>query len=159
MTRFFSGTADIEAAVGATLGPSEAIAVTQEAIDRFAEATNDRQWIHTDVERATREAGGTVAHGMLTLSLIVPLVAQLFAVQTPSSINYGFDRVRFVTPVPSGALVSATARIVEVQRARTGVKVLSAVEIADGRTSAVVYCVADWWTFYPGIADEAADDA
>lgn len=152
MTRIFKDFADLQSAVGQTLGPSEALAVSQDSINLFANATHDHQWIHTDVERATREAGGTIAHGMLTLSLVVPLVTQLFRVDAPVSINYGFDRVRFITPLTSGECVCATARIQQVQATSTGVKVMSEVAITDQQREAT-YCIADWWTYYPKIMD------
>ncbi|MDR6866617.1 acyl dehydratase [Microbacterium resistens] len=153
MTRVFDGLDGLRAAVGEPLGPSAALTVSQDVIALFADATGDHQWIHTDVERATREAGGTIAHGMLTLALVVPLVTRLFRVDTPVSMNYGFDRVRFIAPVPAGARLCATARISRVLPDAAGTKVLSSVAIVDEGDGAT-YCVADWWTYYPGMTDE-----
>ena len=91
--------------VGETLGPSEWLTVTQEVIDKFADATGDHQWIHIDPVRAA--AGPfktTVAHGFLTLSLLPEMSASAFEVRdTRMGVNYGLNRVRFPAPVPSGS--------------------------------------------------------
>jgi acyl dehydratase len=95
--------------VGKEIGASEWITVTQERIDGFAEATEDRQWIHVDRERAKRESpfGATVAHGFLTLSLVSQLVGQVVRVGGGSrlTINYGLNRVRFPAPVREGSRI------------------------------------------------------
>ena len=95
--------------VGKELGVSDWVTVDQQRIDAFADCTGDHQWIHVDVERATRESpfGGTIAHGYLTLSLL-PMMQ--FHVGTlpegvTAGLNYGADRVRFITPVKSGARI------------------------------------------------------
>lgn len=89
--------------VGKEIGASDWVTLTQERIDRFAEATEDRQWIHVDRERAKRESpfGTTVAHGFLTLSLLSTLIGQVIRVRGGSrmTINYGLNRVRFPAPV------------------------------------------------------------
>src|ERR1700747_3078110 len=93
---------DLKGFVGKEIGASEWISVTQERIDRFAEATEDRQWIHVDRERAKRESpfGTTVAHGFLTLSLLSQLIARAVRVGgSRLTINYGLNRVRFPAPV------------------------------------------------------------
>jgi acyl dehydratase len=103
--------ADLAACVGQTLGTSEWRAIDQSDIDAFASATGDRQWIHVDVERASGEmpGGRTIAHGYLLLSLLPQLSATIFTVQRRSrGINYGLDKVRFVTPVPAGSRVRLT---------------------------------------------------
>src|ERR1700682_1048223 len=97
---------DVFQHIGKELGPSEWLTVTQEMIDKFAEATGDHQWIHVDVERAKRElpGGKTIAHGYLTLSLIAGLAHQTHEIRERSrGINYGSDRVRFTAPVPAGS--------------------------------------------------------
>jgi acyl dehydratase len=109
--------------VGQDLGHSEWLTVTQEMINRFADATGDHQWIHVDVERARREmpGGRTIAHGFLTLSLIPRLRPQIFQVTgARRGINYGCNKVRFPAPVPSGS------------RVRLGGKLLSAETASDG---------------------------
>ncbi len=90
--------------------------VSQERINQFADATDDHQFIHVDVEKATNESpfGGTIAHGMLTLSLLVPLAAELgkgepIPTGILMGINYGFDKVRFIAPVPSGGRIRLSA--------------------------------------------------
>jgi acyl dehydratase len=94
---------------GKELGVSDWMAVEQERIDRFAECTDDRQWIHLDVERAARESpfGSTVAHGYLTLSLLARFSYELaaFPPGIGQVVNYGLDRVRFASPVRAGARI------------------------------------------------------
>ncbi|MCS5498328.1 MaoC family dehydratase [Cnuibacter physcomitrellae] len=157
MTVVFRGIDELSASIGRTLGPSEPLTVDQGMIDRFAAATLDRQWIHNDVERAVRENGGTIAHGLLTLSLIVPLANDVYRVDRPVALNYGFDRVRFLAPVASGAGVSATFVIAAVDPSPRGTKVSLDVTIAvDGAGPA---CVARWLTFYPDLVSEEEPDA
>lgn len=95
--------------VGRELGVSDWVVVDQQRIDVFAECTGDRQWIHVDVERAKRESpfGGTIAHGYLTLSLLASLAMEIGIVPKDASagLNYGLDKVRFMTPVKAGARV------------------------------------------------------
>ncbi|OGK98111.1 MAG: hypothetical protein A3E31_08015 [Candidatus Rokubacteria bacterium RIFCSPHIGHO2_12_FULL_73_22] len=100
--------------VGRELGPSDWIVVDQAAIDKFADATGDHQWIHVDVERARREmpGGTTIAHGYLTLSLVPRLAATLLQVTRRSrGLNYGSNRVRFTNAVPAGARVRLRAKL------------------------------------------------
>jgi acyl dehydratase len=100
--------ADMDAYVGKPLGTGEWLAVTQDMIDKFAEATGDHQWIHVDPARAKAEmpGGTTIAHGYLTLSLLPALVAGVYRIQHRSrGLNYGSNKVRFTSPVPAGARV------------------------------------------------------
>ena len=87
----------------------------QDRIDRFAECTGDRQWIHVDVERARRESpfGGPIAHGYLTLSLVAAMVMELGIIppDAATGLNYGLDKVRFVAPVKAGARVRTRASL------------------------------------------------
>ena len=102
--------ADMDALVGQKLGVSEWVTVTQAMIDAFADATGDHQWIHVDTRRAKAEmpGGTTIAHGFLTLSLLPGLGSGVYAIQRRSrGINYGANKVRFTSPVPSGARVRA----------------------------------------------------
>ena len=106
--RTFATLAELASCVGQPLGTSDWLTVDQSMIDAFAEATGDRQWIHVDVERARRELpdGTTIAHGLLLLSLLPRLTATIYTVRQRSrGVSYGFDRVRFITPVPAGASV------------------------------------------------------
>lgn len=102
--------------VGETFGPGEPYEVTQEAIDRFADATGDHQWIHVDPERAaTGPFGTTVAHGFLTLSLCPSVLQSVLRVEgVGMGVNYGLNRVRFPAPVPSGSKVIGTVTIQDV---------------------------------------------
>ncbi|MFN9337434.1 MAG: MaoC family dehydratase [Alphaproteobacteria bacterium] len=98
----------LRALIGQELGVSDWLEVTQNLIDRFAEVTGDHQWIHVDVERATREmpGGKTIAHGYLLLSLLPKLGAGIYKLAWPTrSINYGSDKVRIVNPVKAGARI------------------------------------------------------
>ena len=100
--------ADMDALVGRPLGTSAWLAVTQEMIDRFADATGDHQWIHVDPARAAREmpGGKTIAHGFLTLSLLPRLAQDIYRIRSRTrGINYGSNKVRFTHPVQEGARV------------------------------------------------------
>jgi acyl dehydratase len=104
--------------VGTELGPSEWLTVTQEMIDKFADATGDHQWIHVDVERARKElpGGKTIAHGYLTLSLLPRLAPTLMSVEKRKrGLNYGSNKVRFTAPVPAGARVRLRQKLVKVE--------------------------------------------
>ena len=104
--------------VGTELGPSEWLTVTQEMIDKFADATGDHQWIHVDVERAKKEmpGGKTIAHGYLTLSLLPRLAPTLMSIEKRRrGLNYGSNRVRFTAPVPAGGRVRLRQKLVKVE--------------------------------------------
>ncbi|MGY1833308.1 MaoC family dehydratase [Geodermatophilus sp. SYSU D01180] len=109
--------AEVSGLIGQELGTSDWFEVTQDRVDTFADATGDHQWIHVDVERAKAESpfGGPIAHGYLTLSLLVPLFAQVFVVtDTAMGVNYGLNKVRFPSPVPVGSRVRLTATLTDV---------------------------------------------
>lgn len=110
--------ADYLASVGQVLGASDWTRLDQERIDAFANVTGDDQWIHVDRERAAESPyGTTIAHGYLTLSLLPRLVREVYRVEgVRQAVNYGIDRVRFPSPVPSGSRVRAVVRLVEVDR-------------------------------------------
>jgi acyl dehydratase len=135
---------DLKQHIGRELGPTEWITVTQAMIDAFAQATGDHQWIHVDVERAKREmpGGKTIAHGYLTLSLIPRMAATLLQVQKlRHGLNYGSNRVRFITPVPAGSRVRLRQRILSVEDTDfDGVRVTSqmTVDIEDQERHALV---------------------
>lgn len=96
--------------------------IDQEHINRFAEATGDRQWIHVDVERATRELGGTIAHGFLLLSMLSPLSAETLDFTGVSRrINYGFDRLRFTGVVKAGSRVRLVHRLIKTEPKAGGI--------------------------------------
>lgn len=108
--------------VGRDLGESEYLEITQERIDGFAAATNDDQWIHTDPVRAKDGPfGAPIAHGFLTLSLVVPFWTELFDVENVSAkLNYGLDRVRFTSPVLVGSRVRMHSVIESVEEVKGG---------------------------------------
>lgn len=124
------------------LGRSEWREMTQDRVDRFAEVTEDHNFIHVDPERAAGTPfGGTIAHGYLTLSLLAPLLAELLVVEgAPTSINYGLDRLRFPTPLRVGARFRAAARLTEATEIQGGVqiKVVATVEVEEGGKPALV---------------------
>jgi acyl dehydratase len=110
--------ADLKAYEGKEIGVSDWYTVTQEQIDKFADATGDHQWIHVDVERARREmpGGKTIAHGWLTLSLVPRLASTLYRVKKRSrGINYGANRVRFTGTVPAGSRIRLRLAIKSVE--------------------------------------------
>jgi acyl dehydratase len=119
---------DLVQHVGRELGPSEWMTVDQAMIDKFADATGDHQWIHVDVERARREmpGGKTIAHGYLTLALVPRMAQTLTRVKKRSrGVNYGSNKVRFITPVPAGARIRLRQRIANVEEIQGGVRVTS----------------------------------
>jgi len=109
--RVINGIEELKQLAGQEVGVSEWIEVPQDLIDKFAELTGDDQWIHVNVERAQRETpfGNTIAHGFLTLSLLPQLSRRTIEVRGDFKmrINYGFNRVRFVSPVPAGSRIRA----------------------------------------------------
>lgn len=107
--RVFETLQDLAACVGQEVAVSDWIAVTQEQVNQFAEATGDPQWIHVDVERAkSGPFGGTIAHGFLTLSMLPKFFESSFEIrQTRMGINYGLNRVRFTSVVPVGSRLRA----------------------------------------------------
>jgi len=130
MTIEITSPADLPTAVGRS-ATGEWFAVTQDRIDVFADATDDHQWIHTDPARAASGPfGATVAHGFLTLSLLPALTDGLLAVGgTGMLVNYGLDRVRFVSPVRAGSRVRATTTVVSVEPSSLGARVTSDVVV------------------------------
>ncbi|MGH9942676.1 MAG: MaoC family dehydratase [Pyrinomonadaceae bacterium] len=143
--------AQLRGLVGQEVAASDWLAVTQERIEQFAEATEDRQWIHVDAARAAHESpfGGTIAHGFLTLSLIAGLMERSLAVSgLRMAINYGLNRVRFVAPVPSGARVRARFLLASLEEVKGGAQQatwkVNLEREGDGRTC----CVAEWLVRY-----------
>ena len=138
----FSGLDEFAAAEGTELGPTEWLEVTQDRVNLFADATDDHQWIHVDPERAAQGPfGGTIAHGLLTLSLLPQFTQQLYTVDNIAmAINYGYNKVRFITPVRVGAKVRARAHIAKVDQLDGGVQatVATTVEIERSEKPAAV---------------------
>ena len=134
--------ADIETLAGADLGVTAYREVTQQQVDGFADATDDHQWIHTDPQRAKAGPfGGPVAHGYLTLSLVVPFSEELLQVEgVGTKVNYGLDRVRFPAPVPVGSRVRMAATVREVVPVAGGYQLTvdATIEVDGGAKPAVV---------------------
>jgi acyl dehydratase len=117
--------ADLAGLVGQEVGTSGWIAITQDRINAFADATADHQWIHVDNGRASTESpfGTTIAHGFLTLSLISALLRDGVTVDGPRmTLNYGLNRVRFVSPVPAGSRLRARLALAGVEDREDGVQ-------------------------------------
>ncbi|WP_326547452.1 MaoC family dehydratase [Mycolicibacterium sp. ND9-15] len=114
----FSDLDEFIAAEGSQLGPTEWLEVTQERVNLFADATEDHQWIHVDPEKAAGGPfGGTIAHGLLTLSLLPHFSHQLYTVgNVAMAINYGYNKVRFITPVKVGAKIRARAELTKIDQ-------------------------------------------
>ena len=111
--------AELGTHVGDEIGRSSWIAVDQQRIDEFAHCTEDHQWIHVDIERATRESpfGGTVAHGFLTLALVAPTLLEILLshVQVKQAVNYGLEKVRFLAPLRAGKRVRNHVKVAAVE--------------------------------------------
>jgi len=122
MPTVFQTPAELASAVGKPLGKSDWLEITQDRIDRFAEATGDHQWIHVDPVRAAQGPfGKTIAHGYLTQSLVNHFLPQIVEVHGISmGINYGADRLRFPAPVPVGSRVRGSAELLGVERQKDG---------------------------------------
>jgi acyl dehydratase len=137
--------AELPSLKGQELGTSPWIEITQERVNTFADATDDHQWIHVDVERAKQESpfGGPVAHGYLTLSLLIPLWSQVLTVTDATTVvNYGLNKVRFPSPVPVGGKIRLTATLTDVAEAKGGLQVtVSAVIELEGSDKPA--CVAE----------------
>ncbi len=136
--------------VGREVALSEWIEVSQERIDRFAEATEDRQWIHVDAERAARESPfeGTIAHGFLTLSLLSELMKLAVSVGgVRMGINYGLNRVRFVSPVPAGSRIRGRFTLAALEEIKVGVEATWKVTV-EREGGEKPCCVAEWLVRY-----------
>ena len=127
---------------GQHAGFTEWQTMEQDRVNRFADATDDHQWIHVDVERAKESPfGGTIAHGYLTLSLVAPIMGELVKVSDSSTgINYGLDRVRFPAPMPVGARWRGGGELLEVTEIPGGLqmKVRVTIEVEGSEKPAMV---------------------
>lgn len=136
--------------VGREIGTSAWFLVTQDRINQFAEATEDRQWIHVDRKRAASESpyGATIAHGFLTLSLAGSLVSQVIQVRgARMSINYGVNRVRFPAPVPADSRIRARVTVQSVEELADCIAAVMLVSI-EGENVTKPCCVAEWIVRY-----------
>jgi acyl dehydratase len=124
MTTSFASIQELAGAAGQDLGTTEWLTMGQERINQFADATEDHQWIHVDVEKAkSGPFGGTIAHGYLTLSLCAYFLGQLASVSgITMGINYGIDKARFIAPVPAGSRVRGQGEVISVTEVTGGVQ-------------------------------------
>lgn len=143
--RSFEHLEELEALVGQTVGHSDWVTITQEQVNRFAQATGDEQWIHVDVERARQGPfGGPVAHGFLTLSLLPVFMASAFEVRgVRMGVNYGLNRVRFTDPVPVGSRLRASLQLQAIEPIEQGGRQLSWAVTVEREGSAKPVCVAE----------------
>lgn len=143
--------------VGREVATSDWLVITQDRIDAFAEATSDHQWIHVDSGRARAETpfGTTIAHGFLTLSLLSTLMRDAVTVDGPRmTLNYGLNRVRFVSPVPSGSRIRARVALATIADMGDSIQATWGVTIEreGGDRPAIV---AEWIVrYYPGAASK-----
>ena len=136
--------------IGRELAVSDWFTVSQEGIDRFAEATGDDQWLHVDVERAARESpyGATIAHGFFTLSLIGTLLRDAIALEgVGMSVNYGLNRVRFMAPVIAGSRIRGRFVVASVEESGKAVQVVWRVTV-ERESGSKPCCVAEWIALY-----------
>ena len=122
MPTVFQHPSELAAAVGKHLGYSDWLEITQDRVNRFADATGDHQWIHVDPERAkSGPFGGTIAHGYLTMSLVNLFLPQIMEVRGISmGVNYGADKLRFPAPVKVGARVRGGGELLKVEEVKGG---------------------------------------
>lgn len=127
----FASIAEVRAAVGTEIGTGDWHEIDQARIDRFADATDDHQWIHVDPDRAAAGPfGTTVAHGYLTLSMLPALTAGIGAVDgVRMGVNYGVNKVRFPAPVPVGSRIRATVELLTVDEVPGGVQLTARVTV------------------------------
>jgi acyl dehydratase len=131
MTRIFNQPGELIGAEGTQLGPTDWLLIEQSRVDGFAEVTEDRQWIHVDVERAKDGPfGGTIAHGYLTMSLVNHFLPQLIEVRGFShAVNVGADRLRFLNPVKVGSRIRGRGEVVGVEEIKGAVQSIVRVTI------------------------------
>ena len=150
MTTILEQPADLLGLVGQSLGATEWITVTQQKVDLFADATGDRQWIHTDAERAAKGPfKGTIVHDYLMLSLAPAVIANVLVIrELTAALNFGLNKVRFPAPVPVGSQVRAAVTVASAQQKTSGVESVFTLtfEIDGGERPA---CIADVIVLYP----------
>lgn len=138
---------DITARIGTEIGTSDWITIDQARIDKFAEVTEDRQYIHVDPEAAAKSMfGGTVAHGFLSLSLLSRFAADVMLVppNLKMAVNYGFDNVRFLAPVPVGARVRGIFTLANIEEKGPGRLLMHHNVIVDIDVTEKPALTADW---------------
>ena len=146
MPTTFANASELQALVGQEVAASEWLVIAQPRIDQFAEATEDRQWIHLDAERAARESpyGATIAHGFLTLSLITHLLETTILIGgLRMGVNYGFNRVRFPAPVRGGTRIRGHFTVGAFEEIAGGFQITWNVVI-EVEESSKPACIAEW---------------
>jgi acyl dehydratase len=151
MATTFDSPKELLDAIGRDLGTTDTVTITQNQIDKFAEATLDNQWIHVDTERAKDGPfGAPIAHGYLTMSLASHVLAQLVHVSGISmGINYGVDKVRFPSPVPVGSKLTARGEIIDAKEVPGGVQATIRITIereGGDKPAAIVDAIARYLT-------------
>src|SRR5947207_13954370 len=145
--RIFSDFSEFKSAVGTEIGASEWVEITQDRINRFADATCDEQWIHVDQDRASKElpGGKTIAHGLLSLSLAPMFIRSVLGLKgLKNTLNYGADRIRYLSPVPAGSKLRGRVSIAEAEDVPpNGLRVhyRTVIEIEGGKRPACVAVV------------------
>jgi len=149
--RVIEGIEELKSLIGEEVGASDFVEVTQSRINDFADATEDHQWIHLDAERAKTDSpfGSTIAHGFLTLSLLPHFAAQAFTVRGnfKMGINYGLNRLRFISPVKSGSRVRARFTLQAVEDVAGGAQITWTVTV-ESEGSAKPALAAEWLVRY-----------
>jgi len=149
--RVFQSVDDLKRCIGHEVGRTGWIPIDQERIDQFAEATGDHNWIHVDPERAAAETpyGATIAHGFLTLSLLPMLLYQIYDLEPRRiSLNYGVDKVRFITPVPVNSRVRGILMINSIEDEAAGRLKLRGTMTIELEGADKPACVADFVTMH-----------
>lgn len=145
--REIGSVAELRSLIGSEVAVGDWYEVTQEQIDRFAEATGDHQWIHVDAARAQAESPfrTTIAHGFLTLSLLSLFVSRAVRLTMPirMGINYGLNRVRFVSPVPVGSLIRPRVTLQSIEELPGGQQLVWSV-VVERQGGEKPCCVAEW---------------
>lgn len=145
-----NGLDEIRRSAGLDLGPTQWMEIDQERVNQFAEATGDHQWIHVDVERANRESpfGAPIAHGYLTMSLSNYFLPQMITVEgVDMGINYGTNKVRFMSPVKVGDRIRTTGKVTEVTEVAGGVQttVVITIEVENSpKPACVIEALSRW---------------
>jgi acyl dehydratase len=136
---------------GREFRPTDWLVVSQDRIQKFADATEDRQWIHVDLQRAQRESpfGATIAHGFLTLSLISYFLKQAVQIRSgvAMSVNYGLNKVRFPAPIRTGASVRARVTLLSAKESPEFVDAAFLIHI-ESQSAAKPCCIAEWLVRY-----------
>jgi acyl dehydratase len=137
--------------VGSEIALADWLTMTQDRINRFAEATEDRQWIHIDAERASKESpyGATIAHGFLTLSLVSHFMKEAIQIRggVRLAVNYGLNRVRFPFPVRAGSRVRARIGLLSLKELSDAVEATFSISM-EVENSDKPCCVAEWVVRY-----------